>query len=243
MMSEAERPDRLAGGGDHHRGHPRPGRTRRLLTSRSRSGTDPAPDQGPPGDDPVRLEGQRQIERLTDLAFHSGEPRGIGPDRPRRTEDDRAVDVDRRAPGCDAPGGGLADAEAALIVRDKPEAGAAGYLDLLEWRPRVDGRRPGPDDHQLRAGDLRALLAPGAARAVKGITGPGMAEEARIARLLMGLGRGTSCSTSRAGRETSPASSPTPSATTVSRSESTPLEPCSVAASPPSVNRVSATWP
>jgi hypothetical protein len=30
-------------------------------------------------DDPARVEGERQIQRLTDLASHSGEPRGAGP--------------------------------------------------------------------------------------------------------------------------------------------------------------------
>jgi hypothetical protein len=30
-------------------------------------------------DDPARTEGERQIERLTELARHSGEPRGAGP--------------------------------------------------------------------------------------------------------------------------------------------------------------------
>ena len=32
-----------------------------------------------PPDDPARVEGERQIPRLTDLAEHSGEPRGAGP--------------------------------------------------------------------------------------------------------------------------------------------------------------------
>lgn len=31
-----------------------------------------------PPDDPARVEGERQIERLTALAAHSGEPRGRG---------------------------------------------------------------------------------------------------------------------------------------------------------------------
>jgi hypothetical protein len=30
-------------------------------------------------DDPVRLHGEAEIERLNELAQHSGEPRGIGP--------------------------------------------------------------------------------------------------------------------------------------------------------------------
>jgi hypothetical protein len=32
-----------------------------------------------PSDDPARIEGERQIGRLTELANHSGDPRGIGP--------------------------------------------------------------------------------------------------------------------------------------------------------------------
>ena len=32
-----------------------------------------------PADHPARLEGERQIARLEELAKHSGDPRGIGP--------------------------------------------------------------------------------------------------------------------------------------------------------------------
>jgi hypothetical protein len=32
-----------------------------------------------PAEDPARLEGERQILRLEELAKHSGDPRGIGP--------------------------------------------------------------------------------------------------------------------------------------------------------------------
>jgi hypothetical protein len=32
-----------------------------------------------PPDDPARIEGERQVARMTELANHSGEPRGIGP--------------------------------------------------------------------------------------------------------------------------------------------------------------------
>jgi hypothetical protein len=32
-----------------------------------------------PPDHPTRVEGERQIPRLEDLAQHSGEPRGLGP--------------------------------------------------------------------------------------------------------------------------------------------------------------------
>jgi hypothetical protein len=35
-----------------------------------------------PAGDPVRIEGERHIERLTQLARHSGDPRGIGPETP-----------------------------------------------------------------------------------------------------------------------------------------------------------------
>lgn len=35
-----------------------------------------------PPDHPARLEGDRQAERLTGLAAHSGEPRGLGPRDP-----------------------------------------------------------------------------------------------------------------------------------------------------------------
>jgi hypothetical protein len=82
-VSEAERPDRLAGG---HRvtieeiralaGPATPhfalqirNRIRRLI-------------ERLPADDPARIEGERQIGRLTELARHSGEPRGIGPGAP-----------------------------------------------------------------------------------------------------------------------------------------------------------------
>lgn len=38
-----------------------------------------------PADHPARVEGERQLGRLTELAEHSGEPRGLGPtSRPAR---------------------------------------------------------------------------------------------------------------------------------------------------------------
>jgi hypothetical protein len=75
-MSEAERPDRLGG--------------RQITIDDIRSLAGPATPhfslqirnriakliQGLPADDPVRTEGERQIERLTALSAHSGEPRG-----------------------------------------------------------------------------------------------------------------------------------------------------------------------
>ena len=82
-MSEAEQPDRLAGErpvtvediralagpATPHFALQIRNRIRRLI-------------EGLPADDPARIEGDRQLERLTDLARHSGEPRGIGPGAP-----------------------------------------------------------------------------------------------------------------------------------------------------------------
>lgn len=75
-MSEAERPDRLA-----------PGRSVTVEDIRALAGPS-TPHfalqirdrverliEGLPGDDPARLEGERQIARLEELAQHSGEPR------------------------------------------------------------------------------------------------------------------------------------------------------------------------
>ena len=82
-MSEAEQPDRLAGG--------------RLVTIEDvRALAGPATPhfalqirnrirrlvERLPADDPAWIEGERQFERLTELARHSGEPRGIGPGSP-----------------------------------------------------------------------------------------------------------------------------------------------------------------
>jgi len=79
-VSEAERPDRLGDG-------------RRVTIEDIRALAGPATPhfalqirnrirrliEGLPEDDPVRLEGERHIARLEELAQHSGEPRGIGP--------------------------------------------------------------------------------------------------------------------------------------------------------------------
>ncbi len=93
---------------------------------------------------------------------------------------------------------------AELLSEQFREAGvewpADGYLDLLgedtNADPAADGDVPG-------TGMTQALMntrivptiyerwwRPGLARVAKGFTGPGMAEEVRIARLLMGLSRG-----------------------------------------------------
>ncbi|MEK6328001.1 MAG: hypothetical protein AABM66_10850 [Actinomycetota bacterium] len=82
-MSEAERPDRLAEG-------------RRVTVEEVRALAGPATPhfalqirnrirrliEPLPADDPARVEGERLTERLTELAQHSGEPRGIGPGAP-----------------------------------------------------------------------------------------------------------------------------------------------------------------
>jgi hypothetical protein len=82
-MSEAERPDRLASGRtitiEDIRALAGPATPHFALQIRNRI---QRLIRDLPPDDPVRVEGERQIERLTDLAFHSGEPRGIGPGTP-----------------------------------------------------------------------------------------------------------------------------------------------------------------
>jgi hypothetical protein len=76
-MSESERPDRLSG--------------REITVDDIRSLAGPATPhfalqirnrierliEGLPADHPARVEGGRQLARLTELARHSGEPRGI----------------------------------------------------------------------------------------------------------------------------------------------------------------------
>jgi hypothetical protein len=82
-MSEAERPDRLAG-------------ERRVTIEDIRALAGPATPHFAlqirnrirrliadlPEDDEVRIEGERHIARLEELAMHSGEPRGLGPGSP-----------------------------------------------------------------------------------------------------------------------------------------------------------------
>lgn len=78
-MSETERPDRLAPGrrvtvedvralagpSTPHFALQIRNRVRRLIADL-------------PADDPARIEGERQVARLEELAKHSGEPRGMG---------------------------------------------------------------------------------------------------------------------------------------------------------------------
>jgi len=82
-VSEAERPDRLtpahqttveeiralAGPSTPHFALQIRNRIQRLIDGLDES-------------DPVRVEGERQIARLEELARHSGDPRGVGPGSP-----------------------------------------------------------------------------------------------------------------------------------------------------------------
>jgi hypothetical protein len=79
-VSEAERPDRLAAGqlvtAEEIRALAGPATPHFALQIRNRIRR---LIERLPADDEARIEGERQIERLADLARHSGEPRGIGP--------------------------------------------------------------------------------------------------------------------------------------------------------------------
>ncbi len=65
-----------------------------------------------------------------------------------------------------------------------------GYVDILQR----DLEQPGLVGDLMQAGPVSRIYErwwrPGLGRVAKGLTGPGMAEEKRIARLLMGLGPG-----------------------------------------------------
>lgn len=76
-MSESERPDRLSGREitvDDVRALAGPATPHFALQIRNRIERLIA---GLPPDHAARIEGEREIQRLTDLANHSGEPRGI----------------------------------------------------------------------------------------------------------------------------------------------------------------------
>lgn len=79
-MSEAERPDRLAVGRaitvEDIRALAGPATPHFALQIRNRIRRLIEPL---PADDPARIEGERHVDRLTELARHSGEPRGVGP--------------------------------------------------------------------------------------------------------------------------------------------------------------------
>src|SRR3954449_13128615 len=73
---------------------------------------------------------------------------------------------------------------------DDPTATAAGYLDLLPGDLESTGAAQDLMTTRLVPAIYERYWRPALARAVKGVTGPGMAEEVRIARLLLGLGPG-----------------------------------------------------
>ena len=72
----------------------------------------------------------------------------------------------------------------------EPGADAAGYLDLLGEDLESTGTVQDLMTTRLVPAIYERYWRPALARAVKGLTGPGMAEEVRIARLLLGLGPG-----------------------------------------------------
>lgn len=77
-MSESERPDRLSGRPitvDDVRALAGPATPHFALQIRNRI---KRLTGGLADDDPARIEGERQVARLTELARHSGEPRGSG---------------------------------------------------------------------------------------------------------------------------------------------------------------------
>jgi SAM-dependent methyltransferase len=66
----------------------------------------------------------------------------------------------------------------------------AGYLDLLEGELESTGRTQDLMVTRLVPAIYERYWRPALGRVFKGFTGPGMAEEIRIARLLLGLGEG-----------------------------------------------------
>jgi SAM-dependent methyltransferase len=83
----------------------------------------------------------------------------------------------------------LLTAEAAATAAG-PQASAAGYLDLLGGELESTGTAQNLMTTRVVPAIYERYWRPALARAVKGVTGPGMAEEVRIARLLLGLGPG-----------------------------------------------------
>src|SRR4051794_30869914 len=78
----------------------------------------------------------------------------------------------------------------ARAASERPDATAHGFLDLLP----EDLESTGATQDLMTTSFVPAIYErywrPALARVAKGITGPGMAEEVRIARLLLGLGPG-----------------------------------------------------
>ena len=79
----------------------------------------------------------------------------------------------------------------AVELAQRPDAPAAGYLDLLgDDGPESTGPAQGLMFTRVVPAIYERYWRPALGRVFKGLTGPGMAEEIRIARLLLGLGAG-----------------------------------------------------
>ena len=78
----------------------------------------------------------------------------------------------------------------AAAVAAKPDATRHGYLDLLPEDLESTGATQDLMTTRLVPAIYERYWRPALARVAKGLTGPGMAEEVRIARLLLGLGPG-----------------------------------------------------
>jgi ubiquinone/menaquinone biosynthesis C-methylase UbiE len=76
----------------------------------------------------------------------------------------------------------------AARAAERPEAVAAGYLDLLSEDLESTGAAQDLMVTRLVPAIYERYWRPALGRVFKGLTGPGMAEEVRIARLLLGLG-------------------------------------------------------
>ena len=80
----------------------------------------------------------------------------------------------------------------AAAALDDPEAVADGYLDLLGGDLESTGTAQDLMTTRIVPAIYERYWRPALARAIKGVTGPGMAEEVRIARLMLGLRGGDS---------------------------------------------------
>jgi hypothetical protein len=122
----------------------------------------------------------------------------------------------------------------ARAAAPRPDAARDGYLDLLPQDLESTGATQDLMTTSLVPAIYERYWRPALARLAKGLTGPGMAEEVRIARLLLGWVPETTCWTLPADRGTSRASSRTRSETRASWSGSMPRTRCSSAAPPSS---------
>jgi ubiquinone/menaquinone biosynthesis C-methylase UbiE len=78
----------------------------------------------------------------------------------------------------------------AASLAERAGASDRGYLDLLPEDLESTGATQDLMTTSLVPAIYERYWRPALARVAKGVTGPGMAEEVRIARLLLGLGRG-----------------------------------------------------